>query len=87
LFVFGEHAEQALDEEVGDFLPAVVSKCAALRMAAASWANWPAAWAVMAAVDFSGRSFSGSVNTHLRICRRFSGSISSSMRISRGSSG
>jgi hypothetical protein len=28
LFVFGEHAEQALDEEVGDFLPAVVS-CAA----------------------------------------------------------
>jgi hypothetical protein len=44
-------------------------------MAAASWANWPAAWAVMAAVDFSGRSFSGSVNTQLRICR-VSGSIS-----------
>jgi hypothetical protein len=80
LFVFGEHAEQALDEEVGDFCP---SSPACRRMAAASWANWPAAWAVMAAVDFSGRSFSGSVNTHLRICRA-SGSISWSMRISRG---
>ena len=56
------------------------------RMAAASWANWPAAWAVIAAVDFSGRSFSVSVNTQLRICR-VSGSISCPMRISRGSSG
>jgi hypothetical protein len=82
LFVFGEHAEQALDEEVGDFLPFSPR----LRMAAASWANWPAAWAVMAAVDFSGRSFSGSVNTHLRSWRA-SGSTSCSMRMVRGSSG
>jgi len=56
------------------------------RMAAASSAKWPAASAVIAAVDFSGRSFSGSVNTQRRICR-CSGSTSCSMRISRGSSG
>jgi hypothetical protein len=67
LFVFGEHAEQALDEEVGDALAAVLQPRP--RMAAASWANWPAAWAVMAAVDFSGRSFSGSVNTQRRSWR------------------
>jgi hypothetical protein len=35
LFVFGEHAEQALDEEVGDFFAAVVAapRCAWRRRA------------------------------------------------------
>jgi hypothetical protein len=65
LFVFGEHAEQALDEEVGDAVSPQLSAIAPRwRMAARrAAANWPAASAVMAAVDFSGRSFSGSVNT------------------------
>jgi hypothetical protein len=68
LFVFGEHAEQALDEEVGDFC----SPSSARRAAHGGGELGELAGGFggdLAAVDFSGRSFSGSVNTHLRICR------------------